>query len=76
MSIDREFRIRFSGDATPLNEAWGSAAWPSIGSDLTPMVGTIPAQLQFDAMGIATVVLGGPGTGGRGHVWKLDAINL
>jgi len=32
--------------------AWwsNSVPWPSIGSDLTPMVGTIPAQLRFAAM--------------------------
>lgn len=29
---------------------WGNSAWPPIGADLTPMVGTIPAQTRYLAL--------------------------
>jgi len=28
---------------------WGSLAWPAIGSDLSPMVGTIPAKVRYES---------------------------
>jgi len=34
---------------------WGTAAWPAIGPDLTPMEGQIPAKLRFSGVNISII---------------------